>query len=38
MFYAMKDPIKFGDFVEMNEIIKYDLSMTDEEHFLQTHS
>ena len=27
-----------GDFVEMNEIIKYDLSMTDEEHFLQTHS
>ena len=27
-----------GDFVEMNEIIKYDLSVTDEEHFLQTHS
>ena len=27
-----------GDFVEMNEIIKYDLSTTGEGHFLQTHS
>lgn len=27
-----------GDFVPMNDIIKYDLSMFDAEHFLQTHS
>jgi len=27
-----------GDFVEMNEIIKYDLSNVKGEHFLQTHS
>ena len=27
-----------GDFVEMNEIIGYDLSMNDGEHYLQTHS
>ena len=27
-----------GDFVSMNEIIAYDLSKLDDEHFLQTHS
>ncbi len=27
-----------GDFVSMNEIIKYDLSQSESEHFLQTHS
>ncbi|MEA2019611.1 MAG: acylneuraminate cytidylyltransferase family protein [Campylobacterota bacterium] len=27
-----------GDYVSMNEIIKYDLSQLDGEHFLQTHS
>lgn len=27
-----------GDFVPMNEIIAYDLSQTDGEHFIQTHS
>lgn len=27
-----------GDFVDMNEIIKYDISNLNDEHFLQTHS
>lgn len=27
-----------GDFVEMNDIIKYDLGQVDSEHFIQTHS
>lgn len=32
-------PAEFqGDFVEMNDIIGYDLRMTDGEHYLQTHS
>ena len=33
-----RPPELCGDFVSMNEIIKYDLTQAEDEHFLQTHS